>query len=84
MPFYFHQPALFHVRTNVAPWGPDVDLQRVDECLEALGSTAIDVPLGFFPLESDGDHFTRRGQREFSSSLARGIAGRLAALATAG
>ena len=59
-----------HIQTNIEPWGPDKNLQNLDDCLHISGSTAIRLPFETFEMESDGDHFTRRGYLQFVASLA--------------
>lgn len=58
------------------PWGPDTHLATFDAVLRSLGSTQLNVTMENMPLEDDGDHFTRDGQRAFSSALARALRSR--------
>jgi hypothetical protein len=60
---------MWHVRIDSPPWGPDTALKRLDDTLAQLHSSMIDVGLGTFPLERDGEHFTKNGQRAFHEAL---------------
>jgi len=65
---------MWHVRIDGPPWGPDPTLERLDRTLAQLRSTPLDLPMATFPLEEDGDHFTRDGQRAFHEAFADAIA----------
>lgn len=60
---------MWHVRIDSPPWGPDPTLQLFDRTLAQLNSCPIDIPMVQFPLEKDGEHFTRDGQRAFHEAL---------------
>lgn len=60
-----------HFRLDVAPWSHP-DLARLDDVLRRF-STELEVDLGAFALEPDGDHFTRDGQRAFTEALVRAL-----------
>ena len=62
-----------HLLVNVAPWGPDADLARLDECLKTSGSTGVRLPWETYALESDGDHFTRPAMEVFARDVSKAI-----------
>ena len=64
---------MFHVRIDTPPWGPNPSLAALDYALRIQGSTQLNVTMQDIPLEDDGDHFTRAGQRAFSHALVRAI-----------
>lgn len=64
---------MFHVRIDSAPWGPDTDLGSLDAALRRCGSTQLNICMQNLPLEEDRDHFSRAGQRAFSTSLANAL-----------
>ena len=64
------QLLMWHVLINSPPWGPDAILERLDQTMVQLNSSLIEFPMSQFPLETDGDHFTRNGQRAFHEALA--------------
>lgn len=66
---------VLHTRIDVHTWrGDDPRQAALDVCLAACGSTPVDLPWDTFPLEEDGDHFTRAGLCTFARSFARGVA----------
>lgn len=64
---------MFHVRIDSPPWGPDAGLASLDAALRTCGSTQLNIPMQSLPLENDNDHFTRAGQRAFSTSVANAL-----------
>lgn len=67
-----------HLLTNVAPWGPDHALARVDAALERAGSRPLALPWHEFALAADGDHFTDEGFAAFATRLCATIADAIA------
>ena len=65
---------MFHLRTNVPPWGSNGDLARIDAALERAGSTPVGLRWDDLPLQDDGLHFTPDGEEEFTERLARAVA----------
>ena len=68
---------VLHLPTDVAPWSCAA-LSVVDGALCAAGSEAVPFPSTWaaFPLEDDGEHFTREGLRSFAGALADALAAR--------
>lgn len=64
---------VMHVRIDVHVWRGDPFQKRMDLCLEGEGSKPLDLEWDAFPLEEDGDHFTREGMKEFARSFARAV-----------
>lgn len=62
---------MFHLRTNVPPWGWNADLDRIDAALEQSGSTPMGLRWDDLPLQDDGLHFTPDGEEAFAERLAR-------------
>ena len=60
---------IYHVLTNISPWGPEETYREWDSQLSRSGSTAVRVVCGDIPLEEDGLHFTKKGQTMFYDRL---------------
>lgn len=66
-------PTMLHARINSSPWGPDFTLARFDKTLNDIGSRQLEVCFETMPLEDDGEHFTREGQRMFNTAFAESL-----------
>lgn len=60
---------MFHLCTDLPPWGPSHRLRRIDLALAAGGSTAVVLPWHTLELQADGLHFSRSGMRDFAECL---------------
>ena len=61
---------VLHAVVNRAPWASSA-LARIDDALVDAGSTPLDVDVGAYGLEDDGEHYTRPEYVRFCADLAR-------------
>ena len=60
---------MWHVLIDSPPWGPNETLNRLDQAMVQSNSCPIELPMTKFPLEADGEHFTKNGQRAFHEAF---------------
>lgn len=60
---------VYHVPTNVRPWGPCPTLQAIDSTYLATGSKPLALDAGAYALEADGDHYTVAAYERFARDL---------------